>query len=259
MNSRRTRIYEGKAKILYEGPEPGTIIVHFKDDATAFNAQKKAVIEGKGVLNQRISEFIFTRLNELGIPTHFLRSLNMREQLVREVEIVPLEVVVRNVAAGSLAKRLGIEEGTQLPRSIIEFYYKNDQLGDPMVSEEHITAFNWASPQEIDDMMHMAIRINDFMSGLFLGIGIKLVDFKIEFGRLYENDMMRIVLADEISPDSCRLWDIKTQDKLDKDRFRRDMGGLVEAYQEVARRLGIIAEGEKPERSKPKLVKTDLN
>jgi phosphoribosylaminoimidazole-succinocarboxamide synthase len=259
MNSRRTRIYEGKAKILYEGPEPGTIIVHFKDDATAFNAQKKAVIEGKGVLNQRISEFIFTRLNELGIPTHFLRSLNMREQLVREVEIVPLEVVVRNVAAGSLAKRLGLEEGHQLPRSIIEFYYKNDQLGDPMVSEEHITAFNWASPQEIDDMMHMAIRINDFLSGLFLGIGIKLVDFKVEFGRLYEGDMMRIVLADEISPDSCRLWDIKTQDKLDKDRFRRDMGGLVEAYQEVARRLGIIAEGEKPERSKPKLVKTDLN
>ena len=259
MNSRRTRIYEGKAKILYEGPEPGTIIVHFKDDATAFNAQKKAVIEGKGVLNQRISEFIFTRLNELGMPTHFIRSLNMREQPVREVEIVPLEVVVRNVAAGSLAKRLGIEEGQPLPRSIIEFYYKNDQLGDPMVSEEHITAFNWASPQEIDDMMHMAIRINDFMSGLFLGIGIKLVDFKIEFGRLYENDMMRIVLADEISPDSCRLWDIKTQDKLDKDRFRRDMGGLVEAYQEVARRLGIIAEGEKPERSKPKLVKTDLN
>jgi phosphoribosylaminoimidazole-succinocarboxamide synthase len=259
MNSRRTRIYEGKAKILYEGPEPGTIIVHYKDDATAFNAQKKAVIEGKGVLNQRISEFIFTRLNELGIPTHFLRSLNMREQLVREVEIVPLEVVVRNVAAGSLAKRLGLEEGHPLPRSIIEFYYKNDQLGDPMVSEEHITAFNWASPQEIDDMMHMAIRINDFLSGLFLGIGIKLVDFKVEFGRLYENDMMRIVLADEISPDSCRLWDIKTQDKLDKDRFRRDMGGLIEAYQEVARRLGIIAEGEKPERSKPKLVKSDLH
>ena len=257
MNSRRTRIYEGKAKILYEGPEPGTIIVHFKDDATAFNAQKKAVIEGKGVLNQRISEFIFTKLNELGIPTHFMRSLNMREQLVREVEIVPLEVVVRNVAAGSLAKRLGLEEGHQLPRSIIEFYYKNDELGDPMVSEEHITAFNWAGPQEIDDTMHMAIRINDFLSGIFLGIGIKLVDFKIEFGRLYENDMMRIVLADEISPDSCRLWDIKTQDKLDKDRFRRDMGGLIEAYHEVAKRLGIIAEGEKPERSKPKLVKTD--
>ena len=177
------------------------------------------------------------------------------EKLVREVEIVPLEVVVRNIAAGSLAKRLGIEEGQALPRSIIEFYYKNDQLGDPIVSEEHITAFNWASPQEIDDIMHMAIRINDFLSGLFLGIGIKLVDFKIEFGRLYENDMMRIVLADEISPDSCRLWDIKTQDKLDKDRFRRDLGGLLEAYTEVAKRLGILMENERPAGSGPVLVK----
>jgi phosphoribosylaminoimidazole-succinocarboxamide synthase len=257
MNTRRTRIYEGKAKILYEGPEPGTLIVHYKDDATAFNAQKKAVIDGKGVLNNRISEMIFTRLNELGLPTHFLKRLNMREQLVREVEIIPLEVVVRNVAAGSLATRLGIEEGTALPRSIIEFYYKKDELNDPMVSEEHITAFNWATPQEIDDMMHLAIRINDFMSGLFLGIGIKLVDFKVEFGRLYENDMMRIVLADEISPDSCRLWDIKTQDKLDKDRFRRDMGGLVEAYQEVAKRLGIMPELNEPERSRPQLVKSE--
>ena len=257
MNSRRTRIYEGKAKILYEGPEPGTVIVHFKDDATAFNAEKKAVIEGKGVLNQRISEYLFTRLNEIGIPTHFMRSLNMREQLVREVEIIPLEVVVRNVAAGSLAKKLGLDEGFQLPRSIIEFYYKNDALGDPMVSEEHITSFGWATPMEIDDMMHMAIRINDFMTGLFLGIGIKLVDFKIEFGRLFENEMMRVVLADEISPDSCRLWDTKTLDKMDKDRFRRDMGGLVEAYHEVARRLGIIQPNEQPERSKPKLVKTD--
>jgi phosphoribosylaminoimidazole-succinocarboxamide synthase len=257
MNTRRTRIYEGKAKILYEGPEPGTLIVHYKDDATAFNAQKKAVIDGKGVLNNRISELIFTRLNELGMPTHFVKRLNMREQLVREVEIIPLEVVVRNVAAGSLAKRLGLEEGHALPRSIIEFYYKNDQLGDPMVSEEHITAFNWASPQEIDDIMHMSIRINDFLSGLFLGIGIKLVDFKVEFGRLYENEMVRIVLADEISPDCCRLWDIKTQDKLDKDRFRRDLGGLVEAYQEVARRLGIMPDVEQPERSKPRLVKND--
>jgi phosphoribosylaminoimidazole-succinocarboxamide synthase len=257
MNSRRTRIYEGKAKILYEGPEPGTVIVHFKDDATAFNAEKKAVIDGKGVLNQRISEYLFSRLNEIGIPTHFIRSLNMREQLVREVEIIPLEVVVRNIAAGSLAKKLGLEEGHVLPRSIIEFYYKNDALGDPMVSEEHITSFGWATPMEIDDMMHMAIRINDFMTGLFLGIGIKLVDFKIEFGRLFENEMMRVVLADEISPDSCRLWDTKTLDKMDKDRFRRDMGGLVEAYHEVARRLGIIQPNEQPERSKPKLVKSD--
>jgi phosphoribosylaminoimidazole-succinocarboxamide synthase len=257
MNSRRTRIYEGKAKILYEGPEPGTVIVHFKDDTTAFDATKKAVIEGKGVLNQRISEYLFTRLGEIGIPTHFIRSLNMREQLVREVEIIPLEVVVRNVAAGSLAKRLGLEEGHPLPRSIIEFYYKNDALHDPMVSEEHITSFGWATPMEIDDMMHMAIRINDYLSGLFLGIGIKLVDFKIEFGRLFENEMMRVVLADEISPDSCRLWDTKTNDKMDKDRFRRDMGGLVEAYHEVARRLGIIQLNEQPERSKPKLVKSD--
>jgi len=257
MTTRRTRIYEGKAKILYEGPEPGTVIVHFKDDATAFNAQKKAVIEGKGVLNQRISEFIFTRLNDLGIPTHFIRSLNLREQLVREVEIIPLEVIVRNVAAGSLATKLGLEEGTPLPRSIIEFCYKNDALGDPMVSEEHITAFGWATPQEIDDIMALAIRVNDFLSGLFLGAGIQLVDFKIECGRLWEGEMMRIVVADEISPDSCRLWDIKSNEKLDKDRFRLGLGGEAEAYQEVAKRLGIITVNEKPERAKPKLVKSD--
>ncbi|HEY7748672.1 MAG TPA: phosphoribosylaminoimidazolesuccinocarboxamide synthase [Aestuariivirgaceae bacterium] len=256
MNQRRTRVYEGKAKILYEGPEPGTLIVHYKDDTTAFNNQKKQVIDGKGVLNNRISELIFSKLNDIGVPTHFLKRLNMREQLIRAVEIIPLEVVVRNVAAGSLAKRLGLAEGTALPRSIIEFYYKNDELGDPMVSEEHITAFGWANPQEIDDVMALAIRINDFLSGLFLGIGIRLVDFKLEFGRLYEGEMMRIVLADEISPDSCRLWDIKTNEKLDKDRFRRDLGGLVEAYQDVARRLGII-EGELSERPKPKLVKSD--
>jgi phosphoribosylaminoimidazole-succinocarboxamide synthase len=257
MNKQRTRIYEGKAKILYEGPEPNTVVVHYKDDATAGNGAKKDVIDGKGVLNQRISEFLFQRINELGLPTHFIRSLNMREQLVREVEIIPLEVVVRNVAAGSLSKRLGIEEGTQLPRSIIELYYKNDKLNDPMVTEEHVTAFGWATPQEMDDIVHMSIRINDFLSGLFLGVGIKLVDFKLEFGRFYENDMMRIVLADEISPDNCRLWDVATKDKMDKDRFRRDMGGLVEAYQEVAKRLGIIQDSENPVRSRPKLVKTD--
>jgi phosphoribosylaminoimidazole-succinocarboxamide synthase len=257
MNQRRTRVYEGKAKILYEGPEPGTLIVHYKDDTTAFNNQKKEVIDGKGVLNNRISELIFSKLNDIGVPTHFLKRLNMREQLIRAVEIIPLEVVVRNVAAGSLAKRLGLTEGTALTRSIIEFYYKNDELGDPMVSEEHVTAFGWATPQEIDDIMALAIRINDFLSGLFLGIGIRLVDFKLEFGRLYEGEMMRIVLADEISPDSCRLWDMKTSDKLDKDRFRRDLGGLLEAYQDVARRLGILSDGELPERPKPKLVKSD--
>jgi phosphoribosylaminoimidazole-succinocarboxamide synthase len=254
--NRRRRIYEGKAKILYEGPEPGTLVQHFKDDATAFNNKKHDRIEGKGVLNNRISEYIFERLNEIGVPTHFIKRLNMREQLIREVEIVPLEVVIRNVAAGSLANRLGLEEGTTLPRSIVEFYYKSDELGDPMVTEEHITAFAWAAPHELDDMMSLALRINDFLSGLFLGVGIRLVDFKIEFGRLWEGDQVRIVLADEISPDCCRLWDMETQNKLDKDRFRRDMGGLVEAYQEVARRLGLHVDNPTRTRSGPVLVQS---
>ncbi len=254
--NRRRRIYEGKAKILYEGPEPGTLVQHFKDDATAFNAKKNAQIEGKGVLNNRISEYLFQRLGEISVPTHFIRRLNMREQLIREVEIIPLEVVVRNVAAGSLSTRLGLEEGAQLPRSIIEFYYKSDELQDPMVSEEHITAFGWAAPNEIDEIMALALRINDFLYGLFLGVGIKLVDFKCEFGRLYEEDMVRIVLADEISPDCARLWDIETQDKMDKDRFRRDMGGLVEAYQEVARRLGILIDNPVRPKTGPVLVQS---
>jgi phosphoribosylaminoimidazole-succinocarboxamide synthase len=253
--SRRRQIYEGSAKVLFEGPEPGTLVQYFKDDAAAFSKQKRGVITGKGVLNNRICEFLMLKLAEIGIPTHFVRRLNMREQLVREVEIIPLRIVVRNVAAGSLAQRLGIEEGTQLPRSIIEFYYKNDKLNDPMVSEEHITAFGWASPQEIDDIMALAIRVNDFLSGLFLGVGIRLVDFKMETGRLWENDTMRIVVADEFSPDSCRLWDIKSNEKLDKDRFRRDLGGLLEAYTEVAKRLGIMAEGERPQGTGPVLVK----
>ncbi|MBG6116891.1 MULTISPECIES: phosphoribosylaminoimidazolesuccinocarboxamide synthase [unclassified Sphingobium] len=241
--ARRRQIYEGKAKILYEGPEPGTIIQYFKDDATAFNAQKKGTISGKGVLNNRISEHIFTLLGQIGVPTHFIRRLNMREQLVRQVEIVPIEVVVRNVAAGSLSKKLGIEEGTQLPRTLIEYCYKDDALGDPLISEEHIACFGWATQEEMHDIADMAIRINDFMCGLFAGIGIRLIDFKLEFGRLYDGDYSRIILADEISPDGCRLWDAATNEKLDKDRFRRDLGGEVEAYQEVARRLGLLPEG----------------
>ena len=240
--ARRRKIYEGKAKILYEGPEPGTLIQYFKDDATAFNAEKRAVLEGKGVLNNRISEFIMAQLNIIGVPTHFIRRLNMREQLVREVEIIPLEVVCRNIAAGSISKRLGIPEGDPLPRSIIEFYLKADDLQDPWVSEEHITAFNWATTQDIDDMIALTLRINDFLTGMFGAVGIRLIDFKVEYGRLWENDQMRIVLADEISPDSCRLWDVATNEKLDKDRFRRDLGNVTEAYAEVARRLGIIRE-----------------
>ncbi len=254
--NRRRRVYEGKAKILYEGPEPGTLIQHFKDDATAFNNKKHAVIEGKGVLNNRISEYMFTNLEAIGVPTHFIRRLNMREQLVRSVEIVPVEVVVRNVAAGSICKRLGLEEGEPLPRSIIEFYYKADELNDPLITEDHITAFGWATPQEIDDMISMAQRVNDFLTGLFLGVGIRLVDFKLEFGRQYDNDMVRLIVADEISPDGCRLWDIKTGEKLDKDRFRRDLGDLVEAYQDVARRLGILVENDQGKRAGPMLVRS---
>jgi len=238
--SRRKKIYEGKAKILYEGPEPGTLVQYFKDDATAFNNQKRGTLEGKGVLNNRISEFVFEHLERAGIPTHFIRRLNMREQLIREVEIIPVEVVCRNVAAGTLSKRLGLEEGEPLPRSIVEFYYKNDELGDPMVAEEHITAFNWATTQEIDDMMSLTLRVNDFLSGMFAAVGIRLIDFKLEYGRQYDGDMMRIILADEISPDSCRLWDMETGEKMDKDRFRRDLGGVTEAYADVARRLGIM-------------------
>jgi len=238
--ARRKKVYEGKAKILYEGPEPGTFVQYFKDDATAFNAEKKDIIEGKGVLNNRLSEFFMRGLAEIGVPTHFIKRLNMREQLIRQVEMIPLEVVVRNIAAGSISQRLGIAEGTALPRPVIEFYLKDDALGDPLVSEEHIAAFGWASQQDMDDMVALALRVNDFLSGCMLGVGIRLVDFKIEIGRIWDNDFQRLVIADEISPDSCRLWDIETGQKLDKDVFRRDLGSLTDAYTEVARRLGVL-------------------
>lgn len=241
--SRRKQIYEGKAKILYEGPEPGTLVQYFKDDATAFNAQKKATLQGKGVLNNRISEHIMLALENIGIPTHFIKRLNMREQLIRKVEIIPLEVICRNVAAGTMSKRLGIEEGEALPRSIVEFCLKRDDLGDPLIAEEHIAAFGWASQAEVEDIISMTLRINDFLQGMFFGIGIRLVDFKLEFGRHYDGDLMRVILADEISPDSCRLWDLETNKKLDKDRFRRDLGDVTEAYAEVATRLGIMKDG----------------
>ncbi|MEQ9575243.1 MAG: phosphoribosylaminoimidazolesuccinocarboxamide synthase [Rhodospirillales bacterium] len=253
--ARRRQIYEGKAKVLFEGPEPGTIVQYFKDDATAFNNQKKGTISGKGVLNNRISEYLMLRLGEIGVPTHFVRRLNMREQLVREVEIIPVEIIVRNVAAGTFSKRFGMVEGTALPRSIIEFCYKSDELGDPLIAEEHVTAFGWATPPDMDEIMALSLRINDYLSGLFMGIGLKLVDFKLEFGRLWENDQtMRIVLADEISPDSMRLWDVVTNEKMDKDRFRRDLGNVAEAYQEVARRLGILPESGPVDIKEPETV-----
>jgi len=239
---RRRQVYEGRAKIIFEGPEPGTLVQYFKDDAVA--TERKGVITGKGVLNNRISEYLMTRLSEAGIPTHFMRRLNMREQLVKEVEIIPIKVCVRNIAAGSLVKRLGLTEGAPLPRSIIEYYYKSEELQDPMVCEEHITAFGWATPQDLDDMMALALRVNDYLTGLFIGVGIRLVDFSLEFGRLWQGDEMRIVVADEISPDSCRLWDLSTGEPMDKDRFRRDLGQVEQGYQEVARRLGILQSGE---------------
>ena len=236
------KLYEGKAKILYEGPEKGTAIQHFKDDATAFNNQKKSTVEGKGVLNNRISEHILNNLNQIGIKTHLIKRLNMREQLVRLAEIIPLEFIVRNIATGSLTKRLGIADGTILSKPLIEYSYKNDELGDPLIAKEHIIEFKWATEKELEMINNYCLRINDFMQGMFRGVGIKLVDFKLEFGRVNINNKIEILLADEISPDTCRLWDVISEKKLDKDRFRKDLGNIIQAYQEVARRLGIIHE-----------------
>jgi len=238
------KLYEGKAKIIYDTNEKGVIIQHFKDDATAFNALKKANIEGKGVLNNRISEYLLNSLSQCGIKTHLIKRLNMREQLIKKAEIIPIEFIVRNIATGSLSKRLGITDGTVLEKPLLEYYYKNDELGDPIVSKEHIYAFEWATDIEIKTIDKMTLRINDLLQGVFRGVGIKLIDFKIEYGRIWneKKESKEIILADEISPDTCRLWDIKTEKKLDKDRFRKDLGNLIEAYQDVARRLGIVPE-----------------
>lgn len=242
--SKGEQIYEGKAKILYKGEKPGTIIQFFKDDATAFNAQKRGTIVGKGVINNKITELVMHHLERIGIPTHFIERLNDREQLVHEVEIIPLEVIVRNIVAGSMAKKFGIEEGTRLPHPIVEFSLKDDALGDPLIAEEHISALGLASDDEMEDIFAMTLQVNDFLRGLFAGIGIELVDFKLEYGRFNTEDGVMLVLADEFSPDNCRLWDLETGEKLDKDRFRQDLGGIEEAYQEVARRLGISLKNE---------------
>jgi len=236
------KLYEGKAKIIYEGPEKGTAIQHFKDHATAFNNLKKSTVEGKGVLNNRISEHILNNLNQIGIKTHLIKRLNMREQLIKLVEIIPVEFIVRNIATGSLTKKLGIPDGTVLSKPLVEYSYKNDDLGDPLVAKEHIIEFNWATESEINLIKNQCLRINDFMQGMFRGVGIKLVDFKLEFGRIYVNEKKEIILADEISPDTCRLWDVVSEKKLDKDRFRKDLGNIIQAYQEVAKRLGIVHE-----------------
>ena len=234
------KLYEGKAKIIFASAEKNLAIQHFKDDATAYNNQKKDTIEGKGILNNRISEHILSSLKDIGVENHLIKRLNMREQLIDFVDIIPIEFVVRNIATGSLTKRLGIEDGTILKKPLIEFCYKNDDLGDPLVAREHICAFGWASVLELDFIIEQCFRINDFLQGMFKSIGIKLVDFKLEFGKRKSDG--KIILADEISPDTCRLWDAGTDKKLDKDRFRKDLGNIVEAYQEVAKRLGILHE-----------------
>jgi len=234
------KLYEGKAKIIFATSDKNVVIQHFKDDATAFNNQKKANIEGKGILNNRISEHVLSSLTEIGIKNHLIKRVNMREQLVQFVNIIPIEFIIRNIATGSLTKRLGIEEGTVLDFPLIEYCLKDDKLGDPIISREHILNFKWLNVIELDLISEQCLRINDFLQGMFRGVGIKLVDFKVEFGKTKSHET--IILADEISPDTCRLWDQATDKKLDKDRFRNDLGDIGEAYQEVARRLGILHE-----------------
>jgi phosphoribosylaminoimidazole-succinocarboxamide synthase len=231
------KIYEGKAKVLYTTDNADFLIQYFKDDATAFNAQKKAVIDGKGTLNNLISENIMLEMAAIGIPTHFVKRLNEREQLIKKVKIIPLEVIIRNVAAGSMAKRLGMAEGGELLSPVFEICYKDDALGDPLINDDHaISVLKVVNEKQLQEIKTMALKINQALSAIFAKINIKLVDFKIEFG--FDKDG-KIILADEISPDGCRLWDKSTMEKLDKDRFRRDLGNLVEAYKDVASRLGI--------------------
>ncbi len=230
---RLEKIYEGKAKILYTTDKPDLLIQYFKDEATAFDGKKKGIIHEKGVLNNKISSRIFQYLEDKGIPTHFVERPSDREMVVKRLEIVPIEVVVRNIAAGSLAKRMGVEEGAPLKKTILEFYYKSDPLGDPMINDFHIEAFGLAQKFEVDVLKEMALEINGYLSKFFDERGITLVDFKLEFGR----HKGQILLGDEITPDGCRLWDKQTKEKMDKDRFRRDMGKIEEAYQEVCRKV----------------------
>ncbi len=239
--ARRKKVYEGSAKILYEGPEPGTLIQYFKDDTAPTPTEAKpAPVEGKGVLNNRLSEFFMAGLNSIGVPTHFIRRVNMREQLVRMAEILPLQIVVRNFSAGELSEKLGIPEGTALPRPIVEYYFKDDRLNNPMVAEEHIVAFGWANQQDLDDVIALALRVNDFLSGVMLGIGIRLADFRIEVGRVWEGDFMRLIVADEISPDSCRLWDLRAAAERSELHPGSEPGPIADVYQELARRLGVL-------------------
>ena len=238
MRSSKT-LYEGKAKKIIKGPKKNTLIQIFKDDATAYNKKKHKIFKGKGVLNNHISAYIMQYLKSKRIPTHFEEKLNDREQLIKKCEIIPIEFVVRNITAGSIAKKLGIKEGLKLKKPLLEYYYKEDSLDDPMISRDHLITFGWATNSELKKIDKMSLQINKYLRNLFFKKNIILVDFKIEFGRLSSNPK-KIVLADEISPDSCRLWDKKTNKKLDKDVFRRNLGSLLSAYEEVASRLGIV-------------------
>ena len=238
MRSSKT-LYEGKAKKIIKGPSKNTLIQIFKDDATAYNKKKHKIFKGKGVLNNHISAYIMQYLKSKRIPTHFEEKLNDREQLIKKCEIIPIEFVVRNITAGSIAKKLGIKEGLKLKKPLLEYYYKEDSLDDPMISRDHLITFGWATNSELKKIDKMSLKINKHLRNLFFKKNIILVDFKIEFGRLSSNPK-KIVLADEISPDSCRLWDKKTNKKLDKDVFRRNLGSLLSAYEEVASRLGIV-------------------
>lgn len=232
---RTEQLYEGKAKKVFATDNPDYCIVSYKDDATAFNGLKKGTIVGKGVVNNKMSNYLCQMLEKKGIPTHFVEELNDRDAVVKKVEIVPLEVIVRNKAAGSLSKRLGLPEGTPMKTTVLEFCYKNDDLGDPIVNDYHILAAELATKEEVEKISAMALKINEILCEFFAGAKIDLIDFKLEFGR-FKGD---IILADEISPDTCRFWDADTQEKLDKDRFRRDMGGVEEAYAEMMRRIGL--------------------
>ena len=233
---KKEMLYEGKAKKVYATSDPEYYIVSYKDDATAFNGLKKGTITGKGVVNNRMSNFMFEKLEKKGVKTHFVKELNDRETLVKKVQIVPLEVIVRNVAAGSLSKRLGLPEGTKMKCPVLEFCYKDDELGDPMVNDYHIFAMELATKEELDKIAEMSLKINEMMLDYFDTVNVDLIDFKLEFGRTTDGE---VILADEISPDTCRFWDKDTKEKLDKDRFRRDMGGVEEAYEEMMKRLGL--------------------
>lgn len=237
---RRKKLYEGSSKILFENFESGTLIQHFKDDVVAKGKSKKGTITGKGVINNRISEYLMIKIANIGIPTHFVRSLNMREQLVKKVDMIPIKIIIRNVAAGKITRILALEEGRVLPRAIVEYYLKSEQLGDPMLNEDHINNFGWSNQFELEDIKAISLRINDFLTGLFLGVGIRLIDFKLEFGRTVTDEIEHIILADEISPDTCRLWDINTNDRLDRDRFRYDMDNIEDAYRKIAKKLGLL-------------------